>query len=255
MSLPKVFQVVAGTVVTALAVTVNAQPMNLPATLRPVKFEARVTKEIALNYLLYLPKEYQPQGEQRWPLILFLHGAGERGTNLALVAKHGPPKRVAEGREFPFIIVSPQCPLTQSWDDDAVLALLDRVIADYRVDRARIYLTGLSMGGYGTWSLAVNHPERFAAAAPVCGGGNGIDVLLAEGARKRALQSLPIWAFHGAKDPVVPVSESERMLAVLKRAGCTNAQLTVYPEAEHDSFTETYNNPKLFDWFLEHQRK
>jgi predicted peptidase len=110
------------------------------------------------------------------------------------------------------------------------------------------------MGGYGAWSLAVNHPERFAASAPICGGGNGIDVLLAEGARKQALQSLPIWAFHGARDTVVPLSESERMLAALNRVGCTKVQLTVYTEADHDSFTETYNNPKLYEWLLGHQR-
>jgi predicted peptidase len=223
--------------------------------MQKVKFAAVITKEIPLNYLLYLPKDYEASGSNRWPLILFLHGAGERGADLGVVAKHGPPKLVAQGREFPFIIVSPQCPLGRNWEDDALIALLDSVMAKYRVDTARVYLTGLSMGGYGTWSLAVNHPERFAAAAPVCGGGTGIDVLLADGARKQALQALPIWAFHGAKDPVVPVSESERMLAALKRAGCTNAQLTVYPEAEHDSYTETYNNPKLYDWFLEHQRK
>jgi predicted peptidase len=91
--------------------------------------------------------------------------------------------------------------------------------------------------------------------APICGGGNGIDVLLAEGARKQALQALPIWAFHGAKDNVVPVLESERMIAALTRAGCTNAQLTVYPEAPHDSYTQTYENPKLYEWFLTQHRK
>jgi len=222
---------------------------------QPVKFEARVTKRVPLNYLLYLPKGYARPGTRRWPLMLYLHGAGERGADLALVATHGPPKLAAQKKEFPFLIVSPQCSFDQRWDDDSLIALLDDVTARYKVDKTRIYLTGLSMGGYGTWSLAVNHPERFAAAAPICGGGNGIDVLLAEGARKEALQSLPIWAFHGAKDDVVPVSESERMMAALKRAGCTHAQLTVYPEAEHDSYTRTYDNPKLYEWFLAHQRK
>jgi predicted peptidase len=222
---------------------------------RPVKFEARVTKTIPLNYLLYLPKDYASAGEKRWPLILFLHGAGERGTDLALVARHGPPKLVAAGKDLPFIIVSPQCPLDQRWDDDALIVLLDDVSVRYRVDRRRVYLTGLSMGGFGVWSLAVNHAERFAAAAPICGGGNGIDVLLVEGVGKQALQSLPLWAFHGAKDDVVPVSESERMMAALKRAGCTNAQLTVYPGAEHDAYTRTYDNPGLYEWFLAQQRR
>jgi predicted peptidase len=222
---------------------------------QPVKFEARVTKSIPLNYLLYLPQGYGQPGAQRWPLVLYLHGAGERGSDLSIVATHGPPKRVSQQTEFPFLIVSPQCPFDQRWDDDALIALLDSVLAQYQVDPTRVHLTGLSMGGFGTWSLAVNYPERFAAAAPVCGGGNGIDVLLAEGARKEALQSLPIWAFHGAKDDVVPVSESERMIAALKRVGCTNAQLTVYPDADHDSYTRTYENPKLYEWLLAQRRR
>jgi len=219
-----------------------------------VGFEARIARRIRLNYLLSLPARYEPAGEKLWPLVLFLHGAGERGSDPALIAKHGPPKLAAEGREFPFILVSPQCPHNQRWEDEALIALLDHVIALHKADTRRVCLTGLSMGGYGAWSLAVNHPERFAASAPICGGGNGIDVLLAEGARKQALQSLPIWAFHGARDTVVPLSESERMLAALNRVGCTKVQLTVYPEADHDSFTETYNNPKLYEWLLGHQR-
>jgi predicted peptidase len=234
---------------------VNAQPANPQLRQEQIPFQARVSRTVALPYLLYLPKDYIASGNQRWPLMLYLHGAGERGSDLALVARLGPPKLVAEGRQFPFVIVSPQCPLGANWDDDALLVLLDDVLSKYRVDPKRVYLTGLSMGGYGTWSLAVNHPERFAAAAPICGGGNGIDVLLAQGARKEALASLPIWAFHGAKDDVVPLSESERMIAALGRAGLTNAQLTIYPDADHDSFTQTYNNPRLYEWLLEHSRK
>jgi len=220
-----------------------------------IKFEARVTKKIPLNFLLYLPVDYCASNGKRWPLILFLHGAGERGANLKLVAKHGPPKLVAHGNQFPFVIVSPQCPSGRTWNDEALLALLKKIISTHRIDATRVYLTGLSMGGYGAWSLAVNFPEYFAAAAPVCGGGNGIDVLLAEGARKRALQSLPIWAFHGANDTVVPVSESRRMLTALKLAGCRRAKLTVYPKTGHDSYTRTYNNPRLYEWLLKQRRR
>jgi predicted peptidase len=222
--------------------------------LRSVKFEARVAKKVPVNFLLYLPKDCRPNGRKRWPLMLFLHGAGERGTDLKLVAKHGPPKLAAQGKPFPFLILSPQCPAGQTWNDAAILVLLNHVISRFNVDRSRIYLTGLSMGGYGVWSLAVNHPQCFAAAAPVCGGGNGIDVLLAEGARKRSLRSLPVWAFHGADDRVVPMSESRRMLTALKLAGCRRMKLTVYPSTGHDSYTRTYNNPKLYEWFLKHRR-
>ena len=217
-------------------------------------FKQQITKTVELGYLLQLPKEYAAQSGKRWPLMLFLHGAGERGTNLSLVAKHGPPKLVAQGTNFPFIVVSPQCLAGQHWDNDALLALLDDVIARHRVDTNRIYLTGLSMGGFGSWSLAARYPERFAAVAPICGGGERIDVMLAGRSKAEALKTLGVWAFHGAKDPTVPLEESQKMVAAFKKAGCQEVELSVYPEAGHDSWTETYNNPKLFEWFLKHAR-
>ena len=123
------------------------------------------------------------------------------------------------------------------------------------VDTNRVYLTGLSMGGYGTWSLATEHPERFAAIAPICGGGDTIQILLTTPAKARALKTLGVWAFHGAKDPVVKVEESERLVAALKKAGGQEVKLTVYPEAQHDSWTETYSHQELYDWFLAHSRE
>jgi predicted peptidase len=210
-------------------------------------FQKEMTKTVSLRYLLYLPKGYGEKKDQKWPLILFLHGAGERGSDLELVKKHGPPKLVDQGKELPFIIVSPQCPTGTWWTEelDALVALLDDVQSRYAVDPDRVYLTGLSMGGFATWALGCRHPERFAAMAPICGGG---DWFLAE-----RLKNVPVWVFHGAKDPVVPLRESTEMVDALKRAG-GDVQLTVYPEAQHDSWTETYNNPKLFEWFLSHRR-
>jgi predicted peptidase len=234
------------------AVTLSAQDENTMNQRQ--RFQKQITKTIDLGYLLYLPKDYEAQSGQRWPLMLFLHGAGERGTNLSLVSTHGPPKLVKQGTHFPFIVVSPQCPPGQRWDNDALLALLDDVIARHRVDTNRIYLTGLSMGGFGTWSLATRYPERFAAVAPICGGGEVIDVKLAGRGKAEALKTLGVWAFHGAKDPVVALEESQRMVAAFKKAGCREVELTVYPEASHDSWTEAYNNPKLFEWFLKHSR-
>jgi predicted peptidase len=218
-------------------------------------FKRRVSETIRLDYLLFLPKGYDRRGSKRWPLILFLHGAGERGADLARVKVHGPPKLVASRPDFPFIVVSPQCPEYEIWDSDALLRLLDEVIDRYKVDTNRVYLTGLSMGGYGTWTLGSIHPERFAAIAPICGGGNTIDVHLGAHERNGALKGLAVWAFHGAKDPVVPLDESERMVDSLKKAGCHEVKLTVYPDAGHDSWTETYANPALYDWFLQHERK
>lgn len=219
------------------------------------KFKKRVTRELSANYLLYLPAEYNADANKRWPLMLFLHGAGERGTNLSAVAVHGPPKLVKQKRDFPFIIVSPQCPAGERWSNETLLALLEEVTSKFKVDTNRIYLTGLSMGGYGTWALGIAEPTRFAAIAPICGGGETIPILIAATRKKEQLKKLPVWVFHGAKDPVVKLEESERMVNALKRIGSENVELTVYPEATHDSWTETYNNPKLYDWFLSHSLK
>lgn len=227
----------------------------MPASETPQKFTLKKTMTAEVDYLLFLPREYERKGEKRWPLMLFLHGAGERGTNIWKVAVHGPPKNVTNRADFPFIIVSPQCPEGQVWSNDVLLGLLDEVTKKYAVDTNRVYLTGLSMGGYGTWSLGLSYPERFAAIAPICGGGETIRVLLASRDKAKGLKTLGIWAFHGAKDPVVPLTESQRMVDAVKKAGATDVKLTIYPEANHDSWTETYNNPELYKWFLAHERK
>lgn len=187
--------------------------------------------------------------------MLFLHGAGERGSDISLVTKHGPPKNVGQNPDFPFILVSPQCLEGQIWSKEVLSGLLDEVMASLKVDTNRVYLTGLSMGGYGTWDLGLSHPERFAPIVPICGGGQLITVLIADKAKAQALKSLGIWAFHGAKDPIVPLNESERMVNVLKKIGAQDVRLTVYPEAGHDAWTETYNNPELYEWLLTHERK
>ena len=217
-------------------------------------FKGKVTRNVSVEYLLFLPRDYNSPKSKRWPLILFLHGAGERGTNLARVKVHGPPKAVREKPDFPFVVVSPQCPSGQRWDNEVLLALLDDVLKKHRIDAKRVYLTGLSMGGFGAWNLGLAHPDRFAAIAPICGGGDPLVLLLADPRKSRALKSLPVWAFHGARDPVVRLGESERMVEAMRQIGATEVKLTVYPEAEHDSWTETYNNPALYGWFLAHHR-
>jgi predicted peptidase len=206
-------------------------------------FEGKITVEAKLKYLLSLPADYN-SSKKAWPLVLFLHGSGESGTDLEKVKIHGPPKIVEAKGPFPFILVSPQSS-GRGWNPDVLNALLDSVIKEYRVDKDRIYLTGLSMGGFGTWTLAATHPERFAAIAPICGGGN------AEDAPK--LAKLPIWVFHGAKDPTVPVRRSEEMVNALKAAG-GHPKFTVYPDAGHDSWTATYDNPEFYQWLLEQKR-
>ncbi|MBU4491086.1 MAG: prolyl oligopeptidase family serine peptidase [Euryarchaeota archaeon] len=211
----------------------------------PQAFERKITKTISGRYLRFLPKNYTKEKEH-WPMILFLHGAGERGDDLELVKKHGPPKIVEEQEDFPFILVSPQCPKDEWWSMDVLNALLDEVVSRYRVDEDRIYLTGLSMGGFGAWHLAIEYPDRFAAIAPICGGGTPEEAC--------KIRQIPVWVFHGARDETVPIEKSEEMVAALKECG-GNVKFTMYPEAGHDSWTETYNNPELYDWFLKHRRK
>ena len=234
----------------AQGVVISGQPTT--QMVEHLQFTA--TQSIKVTYLLFLPMGYDPKVEKRWPMILFLHGAGERGTDIWKVAVHGPPKNVSTHMDFPFIVISPQCPEDQIWSKEALLKLLDETTAKYAVDTNRIYLTGLSMGGYGTWDLGLSHPDRFAAIVPICGGGQTISVLLPGRDQGPALKTLGVWAFHGGKDPVVPLEESQRMVDALKKAGAQDVKLTVYPEAGHDSWTETYNNPELFQWLLKHSR-
>ena len=219
------------------------------------QFQFTKAEQFKVNYLLFLPKAYEANAEKRWPLILFLHGAGERGTNVWKVATHGPTNYAGAHADFPFIIVSPQCPERQLWSKDVLLKLLDEITANYAVDTNRVYLTGLSMGGYGTWDLGLTYPEKFAAIVPICGGGQMISLLLSRRDKGPALKALGVWAFHGGKDPVVPLEESQRMVAALKKEGMQDVKLTVYPEAQHDSWTETYKNPELYEWLLSHERR
>jgi predicted peptidase len=200
--------------------------------------------KVQMDYLIYLPPDYDKQ--PKWPLLLFLHGSGERGTDLQKVKVHGPPKLIAAGKQFPCIVVSPQCPEDQWWEPIELVALLDDLASKYKVDADRVYVTGLSMGGFGTWRLAMYAPNRLAAIAPICGGG--------ETYWSKKISGIPVWAFHGAKDDGVPLERSQAMIDAIKKVG-GNPKLTIYPEAGHDSWTETYNNPELYDWLLAQKRK
>ncbi len=211
----------------------------------PQAFEKKIKKTVGCDYLLFLPEGYGT-AEVKWPLLMFLHGAGERGEDLRLVKKHGPPRFLDHRTDFGFIVVSPQCPNDVWWPEklDLLINLLDEIESRYDVDTDRVYLTGLSMGGFGTWSLACGYPERFAAIAPICGGG---EKYLAD-----RLKDVPVWAFHGAKDEVVPLARSEEMVKAVKENG-GDAKLTIYPDAGHNSWSRTYSNPELYGWFLKHR--
>lgn len=204
--------------------------------------EARISSN-GLKYLLYFPRDYRK--DKKFPLMLFLHGSEERGNRLELVKRHGPPK-IVETKDLPFIIISPLCPSRRYWMPNPLMETLNEVIQETNADKERIYGTGISMGGYGIWDLAIQFPETFAALAPVCGGGDESKVY--------RIKDVPTWVFHGAKDDTVPLSESATMVQELMKAGGM-VTFTIYPDADHDSWTETYNNNKLFEWFLMHRKQ
>jgi len=210
------------------------------------KVQGTVTKEIA--FLISLPEGYGSDTTKKWPLMLFLHGAGERGNDLEKVRIHGPFKEIAKGRKFPFVIVAPQCPDNEVWDAAVLKIFLDQVEKKFRIDKEREYVTGLSMGGYGTWSLVAYQPHRFAAAAPICGGGGAAWIAAGR------LASTPLWVTHGDADNVVPISESQRMVDWVRQAG-GDVRFDIVKGWGHDVWTDVYNKPDIYDWLLSHTRK
>jgi hypothetical protein len=198
------------------------------------------------KYLIHFPENYD-RVNVKYPLLLFLHGSGERGDDLNQVATHGPP--VLAGRDTAlrteFVVLSPQCPAGEWWSALQLDLLLNQITKKYRIDPDRIYVTGLSMGGYGTWELAAEYPGRFAAIAPICGAGGADDA--------KALKNLPAWVFHGQADRSVPFQRSVEMVEALKKIG-GRVKFTPYPNVGHDSWTVTYDNPELYDWLLRQKR-
>lgn len=220
------------------------------------------------RYRLLAPDAVRGRMKQplaRWPLVVFLHGAGERGADNRLQLRYLPELLASpeERERHPTYVLAPQCPAGTCWsalDLDglkvsfpaepapaarAALAALDTLLEELPVDRDRVYLTGISMGGYGTWDLAARFPERWAAAAPVCGGG------LVETARR--LKDLPLWAFHGGKDDVVPPEKSREMIAALERSGA-RPRYTEFPDVAHDSWTPAYQLEGFLDWLFSQRR-
>ena len=194
------------------------------------------------KYLLYFPANYNEDTLKKWPLLIFLHGSGEAGDDIQKVKAHGPPELISKGKAFPFIVVSPQSDRSNGWDEGMLYKMLKDLKKKYRVDGNRVYLTGLSMGGYGTWKFAMKYPEEFAAIAPVCGGGDSSTAW--------RLRNIPVWCFHGAKDNVVPPTEDEKMVHAT-RVYNRNVKYTVFPDAGHNSWDDTYNkNDSLYEWML-----
>ena len=227
---------------TALALPARAVPSA------PARDEfAGAHKGIAgtLRYLIWLPAPAE-RPAAGWPLMIFLHGSGECGRELARVTWNGPPKYAAAGRPFPFVLVAPQIDERAVWHSDAIEALRADLVKRLPIDADRVVLTGLSLGGHGTWNYAVDHPKRLAAIAPVCGAGNPH--------RAARLAALPVWAFHGARDDVVPLAGDQAMVQAVRAAG-GRVKFTVYPEVGHNAWDPAYADPALYDWLLAQRRR
>ncbi len=220
----------------------NQQVVAQPQT----KEKTKIVRKTTINYLLWLPSDYKKDNSKTYPLLIFLHGSGERGDSLELVKLNGPPSFVENRPDFPFIMVSPQCPKDTWWNTEDLQLMLEKIKHKYRIDATRIYLTGLSMGGFGTWAWACSYPNQFAAIVPVCGGG---DIQFA-----RELKTTPVWAFHGDADPIVPVKRTIEMVEAVNTNG-GSARMTIYPGVGHDSWVNAYNETELYTWLLEHVRK
>ncbi|MFN3190336.1 MAG: prolyl oligopeptidase family serine peptidase [Aureliella sp.] len=216
-----------------------------------------------LKYRLMKPANYD--ANDKYPLVIFLHGAGERGDNNSAQLKHGMPDfcRDEVRQKFPCYVLAPQCPKEKKWADvdwsldhvelpenistsmRLLLDLVDQMLENAAIDRNRIYICGLSMGGYGSWDALYRRPDFFAAAIPICGG--------ADPATASRIQHIPIWCFHGGEDKVVMPQFSRDMIAALKSAGGT-PKYTEYPGVGHDSWTATFANPKIYDWLFSQRR-
>ncbi len=203
-------------------------------------------KYFNFGYLKYLPKGYDEN--KKYPLVIFLHGAGERGQDLENVAKHGYMKYVkSESKEYPFIFIAPQCPENKYWGcyAESLIAFLDYIEQSLPVDKDRIYLTGLSMGGTGTWMLAMADPDRFAAIVPVCGSGvcwNG-----------GSIAKIPVYAYHGDCDDIVPIYESVTMIRAINKTG-GNAKLKICYGVGHNAWDFAYTDEKLLEWLLKQHK-
>ena len=198
-----------------------------------------------IKYVIRYPDGYT-SGE-KCPVLIYLHGAGGRGENIDVIRNHKVFLLTEKHENFPFITVAPQC-YANTWFDifEQLQAFIKMIYASDFCDRERVYLMGASMGGYGTWQMAMSLPELFAAIVPICGGGMYWNT--------PRLKDVPVWAFHGDSDPVVLPRESERMVFRVKQC-LGDAKLTLYENTEHDAWTPTFNNPEVFEWLLSNKKE
>lgn len=193
---------------------------------------------------IFLPANYQ-KDDTYWPVMIYLHGASYRNKEMEDIKQNVPIENIKQNGDLPFIVIAPKCPSGQRWSTYHLKLLLDEAIKKYPIDESRIYMTGMSLGGFGTWEFACRYPERLAAAAPVCGGGKPDQAA--------AMKNVPVWAFHGDRDSVVPYRRTKSMVEALERVG-GNVKFTCLPGQGHNIGSKVYSNHELYDWMLEHSR-
>ncbi len=207
-------------------------------------FNTTIENSYHYNYILNKPQLLN----EKKPLIVFLHGSGERGNEVEKVKVHGPLKYI-QNNVLDAFILAPQCPENEMWEAESLHQLIQKIIVENKIDENRIYLTGLSMGGWGTWNLAFAHPETFAAVVPICGFVDRVPML-----DSCILKNTPIRIFHGLMDDVVSVDESIVMYKKLKSCN-KNVKLTIFDDANHDSWTRVYDSPDIYNWMLSQSKK
>ncbi|KAA3640179.1 MAG: hypothetical protein DWQ02_02420 [Bacteroidetes bacterium] len=213
------------------------------------KGENQEKKDTTYHYISYTPKEYDKDVTKKWPLIIYLHGGSSRGTDTTKLYSSGIPDQIWRGREFPFVIVAPQCPLNHRWSTDNWFENFYKEIStQFRIDTNKVYLTGVSLGGSGTWYLAMKHPEKFAAIAPMSGFTRHMDFIVTNTDK---LKDMAVWAFHGKKDKIVEFEATEWIVQKL-RAKNETIKFTVEPEVGHWMDWVVYKQAYLYEWFLEH---
>lgn len=235
------------TVLMMLTFALILQACSAQSKSQLIDAELKTVTTEKLSYYLYYPEGYESSPKKEFPILLFLHGGGESGDSLVAIKRNGPPKLIVEGKKFPFLILAPQNPYPKKWwNTRALNQLLDTIIQNNRVDKSRVYLTGLSRGGGAAWEMAVQYPEKFAAMAVVCG---MTPVPYASWIDKK----MPIWVFHGDEDKSISISESEIMVDRLTQMGY-DVKFTKYPEVGHNSWIKAYNTEELYEWFIMQKR-
>lgn len=207
-------------------------------------FKTEIVQKVDIGYLLHIPKDVKSQK----PLIVFLHGSGEKGTDVTLLRKQGPLKYIKE-KEIDAYILAPQCRENEFWNAESVYRLIQKIVRENNIDANRIYLTGLSLGGWGTLKLGMAHPEMFAALVPICGFTDRMD--RDELCR---IAAIPTRIYHGLLDDVVDVDYASQIYKKLKTCNA-KVTLTIFEDADHNSWDRVYDNEEIYDWMLSQSRK